>query len=300
MSPSLPIVACPSELHRQALELLCDFVPAPSRAVRIEEILADVEAGQSSLAGLQVMLSGGCVVGAIWCVLAPGRVAALLPPAVSPGSPGVWRSDLALAGIAWGKSRGASMALALLDRGEKPDWLAASGLWWLADLEYLALPLPPASSLPDDLAFEVIAPDETARLSTLLERTYRDTLDCPGLEGLRQISDTIAGYLKSGVHVPAWWLAARHADQDVGCILMADLPREDRVELLYMGLVPEVRGRGWGKALIRKAIALAGTTARRQLVLAVDARNEPAVRAYLGEGFQTWQARTAYVAKLAE
>lgn len=301
MSPSPPIVACPLELQRQALELLCDFIPAPFRANRIEEILTEAAAGRSSLAGLQVMRIDERVVGAVWCALDPGRVAALLSPAVSPGMPEVWQSELATAGIAWGKTHGASMALALQNRGETPTWLAASGLKWLADLEYLALPLPSARhDLTGELVFEVISPQEAVRLGALLERTYRDTLDCPGLEGLRQTQDTISGYLKSGVHVPEWWLVARHFDQDVGCILLADLPREERVELLYMGLVPEARGRGWGNELIRKAIALASTAGRRQLVLAVDARNEPAVRAYMGEGFRAWQARTAFVAKLAE
>ena len=40
-------------------------------------------------------------------------------------------------------------------------------------------------------------------------------------------------------------------------LLLADHPKARHWELMYMGLVPEVRGRGWGRQIARYAQWLA-------------------------------------------
>ena len=72
---------------------------------------------------------------------------------------------------------------------------------------------------------------------------------------------------------------------DVGCLLIADWPQNDQWELIYMGVVPEARGRGYGVAVVRQAQWLAGCAGRQRLVLAVDTANEPAMRVYAAAGF---------------
>ena len=83
--------------------------------------------------------------------------------------------------------------------------------------------------------------------------------------------------------------------RDVGCLLLADHPRHNSMELLYLGLIPAARGRGWGKHLVRRAQGLTRLAGRSRLVLAVDAANAPAVQTYTATGFQAWQRRRLYV-----
>ena len=80
--------------------------------------------------------------------------------------------------------------------------------------------------------------------------------------------------------------------------MLADHPRHDTMELLYLGLIPAARGRGWGKHLARRAQWLARLAGRRRLVLAVDAANPPAAKTYMSVGFQAWQRRRLYVKEL--
>jgi ribosomal protein S18 acetylase RimI-like enzyme len=65
-----------------------------------------------------------------------------------------------------------------------------------------------------------------------------------------------------------------------------------------MGLVPEVRGRGWGEELAREAMRRAAKLRRSRVVAAVDGKNVPAVDLYRRNGFQVWDKRTAMVKKL--
>jgi GNAT superfamily N-acetyltransferase len=89
-------------------------------------------------------------------------------------------------------------------------------------------------------------------------------------------------------------LIVRHADQDVGCLILADHPRYENMELVYMGVVPEGRGQGWGIEVVRHAQRLARRAGRQRLVLAVDASNQPAIRMYASAGFQAWDQRRVY------
>ena len=97
----------------------------------------------------------------------------------------------------------------------------------------------------------------------LVERTYEGTLDCTALNGVRDIDDVINGYQATGVFRPENWLFVRSGGQDVGVLLLADHPQARHWELMYMGLVPEVRGRGWGRQIARYAQWLAPRRACR-------------------------------------
>jgi len=129
----------------------------------------------------------------------------------------------------------------------------------------------------------------------VLEATYEQTLDCPVLNGVRQIEDVLVGYRSTGAFSPDYWLIVRHGGKDVGCLLLADHPQHDNIELVYMGVMSSLRGRGWGIQITRQAQWLTRRAGRRRLVLAVDAANTPAVRMYAEAGFQTWDRRSVYL-----
>jgi ribosomal protein S18 acetylase RimI-like enzyme len=83
--------------------------------------------------------------------------------------------------------------------------------------------------------------------------------------------------------------------RDVGVLLLADHPRAGHWELMYMGLVPEARGHGWGRHIARHAQWLARCAAVERIVLAVDAANRPALAMYERAGFAEWDRRSVFV-----
>ena len=114
------------------------------------------------------------------------------------------------------------------------------------------------------------------------------SLDCPHIEPARGIDDVLAGYRATGVFDPARWLIVGHQGNDVGCVLLADHPQLDQWELIYMGVVPEARGRRFGLGIARHAQWLARQAGRERLTLAVDAANSPALDVYAAAGFVIW------------
>jgi len=146
-----------------------------------------------------------------------------------------------------------------------------------------------------DLQFEPFAESQRGRLMELLERSYVGTLDCAALNGRRALGDVVDGYQATGTFRPANWLFVRTQGRDVGVLLLAEYPAARHWELLYMGLVPPVRGRGWGRAIVRHAQSLVSSAGAERMVLAVDAKNLPALAMYRDAGFMAWDKRTVFV-----
>ncbi len=185
--------------------------------------------------------------------------------------------------------------------GSQEQAICAAGFRAACDLLYLvavrgAFPdAPPA----DDISLITLDVAGATRMAQVLERTYKDSLDCPQLVEHRPVSDILDGYRQVGRFDPRLWLVAQCEEVDVGCVLLADHPRSNAWELVYMGVVPEARGRGMGLALVRHAQWLAAVAGRERLTAAVDAENEPAVRAYAAAGFVGWDRRTVFLRTFA-
>ena len=180
------------------------------------------------------------------------------------------------------------------------ELLAAGGMRHLADLLYLvSLPAEfPRERPAAEFVLHPYSEAEHGRFAAVLKRTYAGSLDCPAIEGLRTLDDTLNGYRASGPFDPARWLVASQQDQDVGCLLLADVPAQNQWEVTYIGVVPEARGRGLGLALTRQAQWMTRQARRSRLVLAVDAANEPALKAYEAAGFIHWDRRRVFLRAL--
>jgi ribosomal protein S18 acetylase RimI-like enzyme len=180
---------------------------------------------------------------------------------------------------------------------------AESGLRHLASLDYMerpvAAPWPPSRPFEADVQAEAWRPRDRDMLERLLLATYEETLDCPGLAQMRQPGDILDGHLAAGEHDPALWTIARRGDTPIAALLLSPSAATDSVEVVYLGIVPEERGRGLGGALLAHGAALVRSRRERTLALAVDARNTPAVALYARAGFRTVRRREAFVAALA-
>lgn len=137
-------------------------------------------------------------------------------------------------------------------------------------------------------------PEIWQRLERVVEQTYQSSLDCPEVSGIRTVRDTLTGYRLSAPWKPELWFLLRHGTKDIGCLLLADRPREDTLELVYMGIVPEYRGQSLARKLIAEAKRQTTSLGRKRLVLAVDVRNWPALRAYEEAGFSSFARAEVY------
>ncbi len=210
-----------------------------------------------------------------------------------------------LAAVAIGcRERGIDLAQALIDPSDELEeaMFIAGGFRRLAQLDYLERPVPrfgtiPSPELPADVG---IAPwdGDKPELVELLERTYVDTLDCPGLAGLRETTDILAGHLASGTREPNWWHVLRIDGVPSGVLLFNRGSDRQSIELVYLGLAPAARGRGLGRTLLTFGLAALDGDSARAVVLAVDRANQPAVRLYRRAGFRHSVRRTAMVRPL--
>jgi ribosomal protein S18 acetylase RimI-like enzyme len=228
-----------------------------------------------------------------------GRTAILLVPRVVDGEPAETAGQLLDGVLDNLRRQGTVLSQVLLDvdHGADAELLSACGLRHAADLLYLvsvagAFPTSPPA---DGLEFVSSAASNDARLSRIIEQTYEGSLDCPQLDRTRSIEDVVAGYRGVGVFNPAGWMIVRHQAQDVGCLLVADQPRHNACELVYLGIVPAARGRGFGVGVARFAQWFARQAGRGRLIAAVDASNWPALDVYAAAGFVTWDRRSVFL-----
>lgn len=174
------------------------------------------------------------------------------------------------------------------------------GMRHLASLDYMERPLTSdgaaPSRCPEGITFTSWNPGDRQLLQRLLVETYVETLDCPGLAQMRDPSDILDGHLAAGEHDPALWTIAWRAGRPVAALLLSPSQATESLEIVYLGIVPEERARGLGRAMLARAITLGCGRPERVLGLAVDARNTPAVALYARTGFRTVRRREAFVA----
>ena len=266
---------------------------------QIQRMLEAHEKGELNLDGLFHARQGARLVGAAWGQQVPGRTAVLWPPCVVDGEPEQTAKRLQRAVDRYLDSAGVATSQAIVSRLAHSDArrLRQAGYTQLADIDFIASSVDdfPDTQPESEMQFDAFPSGSGDRLARLVERTYEGTLDCQKLDDARAIQDVLVGYKNTGVYRPAWWVACREQGEDVGCVLLADHPDFKQAELIYMGIVPEMRGRGRGLQTTRFAQWIVGAAGYQQIVLAVDNSNWPAKRMYAEAGFLTWQQRRVYV-----
>lgn len=154
---------------------------------------------------------------------------------------------------------------------------------------------PPREAGDDRLSWADPSSIPTDALESLVAATYEGSLDCPMLNGKRRVSDVLAGYRAEGQGHDSLWQVLREGERPVGCLFMADHPETDSIELLYLGVRPEERGRGLGAEVVQQAIALGRDRGRTVLALSADANNRPAGEIYRSLGFRRLDRREVFL-----
>jgi mycothiol synthase len=127
---------------------------------------------------------------------------------------------------------------------------------------------------------------DSAQFLGVLLRCHEDSLDCPEMHGIRDAEEMLNGYRECAPDPSRWWLA-RDGSESVGVLILGG------DELSFVGVLPEHRRRGIGRALV-EAACLDGSVRS----VTVDARNVPAVQLYRHVGFETVAVRDVYLATL--
>lgn len=286
----------PEPLRAQALSLLLSQEPEEEKAGRLQEVAMAIQEDKSALDTLLTARRGTILMGSVWGRLLPGHTCVVWPARVINSEYGEVADQLQQYLDQQLVASGMQIAQAMLSDVENDDArrLLRCGYKHAADLLYLVSMLGKQRTETPDTAldFERYAPSQRRRLADLVEATYAESLDIPLLDGKRDMEYVLDGYEQTGVFSPDRWLLVRAAGRDVGCLLLADHPASQQWELVYMGIVPAARGKGWGAAVTAKAQELAREAGRERLVLAVDSHNDPAIAAYTKAGFVEWFRRS--------
>lgn len=192
------------------------------------------------------------------------------------------------------------------------DACSRAGYVRIGDLLYLRADVEAASEIagrgtssespPDAIRIRAVRPGRAGweadcpLLLEALERSYIDTLDCPELCGLRETPDVLESHLKSGRFDPETWYLVLEDERAAGCALFSECIGKSAMELVYLGLAPQVRGKGLGRHLLWRGIEAARQRGLEELTCAVDARNVPARTLYGRLGMSEVSRRVAFVA----
>jgi len=191
--------------------------------------------------------------------------------------------------------------------GDNESWARRAcldaGMSEIGTLAYLkrSVPRQPCNPvpLPQDItlrpAGDLNTPTNRQALATALERSYIDTLDCPGLCDLREIDDVIDSHQATGAYDPALWWVVEHAGEPHGALLLARYPDQSVMELVYIGFSPQLRARGLGRMLMEHAVRAASLAGVAEMTCAVDINNTSALHLYDRLEFRRFDARLALV-----
>ena len=282
----------PEEQLRAAELLLSD------RALGQE--VASLLSGLSRIDGLVLATLDGRPVGACWVVATGGPAALFVPPVVDKGAPAGTALRLWEAARAWAKETGCRRLQAFVmeaSRGAIGDFLRSAGFREGPAMHYLVAEADGSSEpqLPSGYTWRPYAASDEAIWHKVLEATYADSLDCADLEEEPSVHESLHQYRAAGDSRDRWWWLLRWQDREIGCLILADHRAYDQMELVYVGVVPEFRGQGLGQIAAQRSRSIAGQLGRKRVVLAVDARNTPALTMYDRAGFVRSETRRLYL-----
>lgn len=257
--------------------------------------------------GLHVAVKGGKIVSALLPVISPGRTVLLLAPSgAQHKATDAGTRQLVAPMCAYCAGRELALAQTLVDPQDPAleQAFVDEGFARMAELYYLQAHPPAgaaaATDLPAGLSSVTYGADNHAEFGRAILDSYQDSLDCPALNGRRDIEDILAGHKASGAFDPTLWFLLRDdaSGRSLGVLLLGHSPRGDAMELVYLGLSPGARGRRLGEVMMRRALAAVVGRGLARLCLAVDARNTPALKLYYRHGMQRIGSKLALLRDL--
>ncbi len=305
---AIQIETVPRERRREALDLFfSDNLPTARKRLTEQWLEADAS-GDVPLDGLLWALVQGRPVGVAFYSGHPGSMAFVWKPNVDrrrliiPTDPNVAEIQIELLKEIGRRLEAKSICIGQIlipSKKAEHELFAAGGFPWVTDLHYLLYPLentPSHANRPswERSRFDPNDAERTRLFADVLERTWQQTRDCPELNGLRDGAEALKGHREGTEYDGRFWSVYSIDRQPVGLCLLN--PREDELwEIVYVGVVPEARGCGYGRAMVLDALHEARKHHQHGVVLAVDARNDVARRIYHDIGFSEVDRLAVYL-----
>lgn len=294
----LSVSTVPPERRREALSLLLRDLPEEERSQQIRDLLDPAEPPLVSLDGLIMAERDGNLVGVALCVAQADGTLFVWPPVVAPGAETNVGDCLLHAARRRVVESGAWIGQVIIEseRVDEREALTRCGFPLLTELEFLQRNRNgPAveevthrlESCPYDLG------ETHEQFAQVIKQTYSGTLDCPELNGLRSVDQAIAGHKLSGHFSPSRWRLYRDGDFHVGVLLLTE-HNASLWEVVYLGVVPAARGKGYGREILLDGLRRADVAGVDQVILAVDHRNAYALGLYRRVGFECVARRAVH------
>ncbi len=306
----LRVVAANGSRLQTALEVLYSALPAADRSAQVIEALRASADGELDFRNLLLAEFENDPVGVLLLILDSG-VGRLWPPVISSSLPASLSHDviedaLLAATVRRLDAANAWIGQALLEAVPSRDHsaLLRNGFTHLTDLRFFVLRLTDASSQTpqrepkDSQRLSYVCFRQAAnrlRFANLIDRTYRGSLDCPELNGIRSGLQSLPQHEAAGAFSPDMWRLYRQGNEDVGVLLMVDRSDQRAWEIIYLGVADSARRHGVARTMLTDAIEAARAAGVERLQLMVDSRNTPAIRLYESAGFAVRKTNAAFV-----
>ncbi len=147
--------------------------------------------------------------------------------------------------------------------------------------------------IPPGVRWQIYSEKNHDLFAKVIEHSWIDSLDCPEMADVRSVQQTIDSYKSAGVFTRTCWSLMLYEDEPVGVCLLSPLSHGNNIELTYTGVVPEARGRGFGKIMLNRAISLSAIDGYKIMTLAVDDKNKYAHNIYDHAGFKNMFTKVA-------
>jgi ribosomal protein S18 acetylase RimI-like enzyme len=301
MPPAYTVDAALPDEWRTALGLLFEEIAPSEQEARIRNALHMIKQGELDPAGLLVVRGADGLLGVLACSPVPGASGVMWPPRARGAEAERIEDLLVRQGIEWLRARGCKLIQSLLQPSESHRGapLERNGLAHITSLWYLRhfLDLPAALMREDvRLRFTPYSDSNQTLFHETLLRSYSGTLDCPEVSGVRNLEEVLEAHRAQGAYDPAFWWLALEGDQPVGVLILTELTDITIWEVAYIGIVPEARRRGLGWSMMARALVEAKAAEATEVMVSVDARNDPAWKLYRRVGFETYDRREVYLA----
>ena len=300
LNPEAPVIDRVSpEMMRPALSMLLSG-RADANDPAVENFLGFAAEQSLGLDAIWAARQKGRIVASAMMVLCAGRTGLIfLSPNITPATVPL-AGALASALCRDQDPRRVRLVQALLDPGQEQvgKALDAAGFQRLAVLIYMqhrALRTPAPLDPGPEVQLRSYTPEARPDFARAILATYQQTLDCPGLLGLRHIDDILDGHMATGKFIPELWLLLESQGAPVGVMLLNLVPQRAALELVYLGLSPAWRGRGLARRLLQHGLGLASRHAATQMILAVDDHNTPALHMYAALQFVPTARKAALI-----
>ncbi|MGQ7262889.1 GNAT family N-acetyltransferase [Vreelandella sp. V005] len=288
LSGTRHVSPCPPGQRREALLCLAAAHDPALQSALSGAVKAMMNAPDQAWEGLWVSDTAGQLTGAIWVQPLPMNMAQLWLP----NATGAHARALLRAAHAWVEKQPIRLCHLELSpqAAETETLLLEHGMQRLVSLVHLIGSTHCRLAMKEarPLTLQPLGAFSQAEQINLLAAVGHDSLDSVPLRDVLSVNELLAGFHQQDPQAPLHWYVVYYQDALVGVLLLAPRPLLNRWELMLMGLIPEWRGIGLGRALLNSAMAVAQQAGVKEVILAVDEVNLPAKRLYQQAGFRQY------------